>query len=217
MGKNNFYDAMQPCVTAIDGTSASGKGTIASMIANRFSFIHCQTSIFYRSLALEVINKKISTQDVDSIIELSKTFDVSSSRNNSILYSADVTNISSVIASIPKVRKNLYSVQRDFLLQNRRVVMEGRDIGTVIAPDADIKIYITADLKVRALRRFNQMLKNGQSAIFQDVMNSLEERDARDKTRSCAPLAIASDAIVIDSSNINAEEVLLKILSIIDY
>lgn len=215
MKKENFFDSSKRFIIAIDGTSASGKGTIAALIAERFSFMHCQTSIFYRFLALEVIKQGISEQDIASIISLSKNLDVSKVVNNADLYRDDVTRMSSIVASTVEVRKNLYHVQRNFILHNDRVVMEGRDIGTVIAPDADLKIYITADVEVRARRRFDQMVKTGRTAIFEDVIESLRERDERDQNRSYAPLSIASDAIVIDSSNITPEEILSEILKFV--
>lgn len=215
MKKENFFDTSKPFIIAIDGTSASGKGTIASMIVERFSFLHCQTSVFYRALASEVIKCRINERNTISIIELSKSLDLAKVVNSKDLYKDDVTRMSSIVASISEVRDNLYHVQRNFILHNERVVMEGRDIGTVIAPDADLKIYITADIKTRAQRRFDQIVKNGQPAILDDVIESLRERDARDQNRSHAPLSIASDAIVIDNSDMTPEEVLITIVQII--
>lgn len=216
MNKESFFDISKRCIIAIDGTSASGKGTIASLIAERFTFLHCQTSIFYRAIALEVIKLGISEEDTKSIIELSQFFDVSQIVNNKDLYSDDVTKMSSIVASVSEVRNNLYDVQRNFILHNKRVVMEGRDIGTVIAPDADLKIYITANLEVRANRRLAQMLKNGQSSTVNELISSLSERDERDQNRSYAPLSISRDAIVIDSSHITPDEILSEILKNLD-
>lgn len=209
--REKFYDINQRCIIAIDGTSASGKGTISEIIAERFSFTHCQSSIFYRTLAFKVINLGINYNDIDSIINLSKepinvdpTLDI---------YSSLVTNLTSIISSIPEVRLNLQSIQKDFVLNNNRVVMEGRDIGTIIAPDADIKIYITADIEIRAKRRFDQIIRSGKEASFEEVLFALKERDYRDQNRSYAPLIAAEDAIIIDTTSITPEEVIEKIIS----
>lgn len=210
MNDNNFYDSTKPYIIAIDGMAASGKGTIASIIAKRFSFIHCQTSIFYRSLAFRVVREGIREDDNKSIIECSKSFDVIDSNE---IYTDHITRMSSIVASIPEVRQNLYHSQRDFILNNKRVVMEGRDIGTVIAPDADLKIYITADLKTRSERRVAQMLKNGLIVTLDEVIASLKERDERDQNRIFAPLTIPKDALFIDSSNMTVENVIDTILT----
>lgn len=184
-----FLDSNRDCIIALDGTSASGKGTLAKLIAERHSFKHCQSSIFYRKLALE----KIGDGSLD-------------------LYSEEVTRLTSVIAAIPEVRESLLKPQRDFLREHNRVIMEGRDIGTVIAPDADIKIYITADIEVRAKRRYDQMVDSGKNVKYLDVLAGLKERDERDQGRAIAPLMKAEDAIVIDTTNMRIEEVLETLL-----
>jgi CMP/dCMP kinase len=203
--KEKLLDPTQKIVVAIDGVSASGKGTLAKLMAKRFNLLYCQTSIFYRQLAYDVIEAGIEN-DIEKIITLSaKPFIL---REGIDLYSPKVTDITSKIAAIPEVRNNLRAPQRDFLESHDRVVMEGRDIGTVIAPDADLKIFITADVEVRAQRRVNQMIESGQSAELQDVVASLIERDERDSTRSESPLVKADDAIEIDSSGISPDEII---------
>lgn len=184
-----FHDLGSNCIIALDGTSASGKGTLAKLVAERYAFNHCQSSIFYRKLALE----RLSDGSTD-------------------LYSEAVTRMASVIAAIPEVRQDLLKPQRDFLKNYRRVIMEGRDIGTVIAPDADIKIYITADIEVRAKRRYDQMVASGKNVNYADVLASLKERDERDQGRAVAPLVKAEDAIEIDTTNMGIKEVLETLL-----
>jgi cytidylate kinase len=205
---DKFYNIDQRCIIAIDGTSASGKGTISKLIAEKFSFLHYQTSIFYRSLASEVLKRGIK-DDEAKIIELSLAFN---QEEGADLYSEDVTQMSSIVAAIPEVRKNLYRPQRIFLEQNKRVVMEGRDIGTVIAPDADLKLYITADLNIRAERRYKQFIASGKELAFEEVERSIKERDMRDCARIASPLLKAPDAIEIDTSGHSTEEILEQIL-----
>ncbi len=206
--KEKFLNDQLRCVVAIDGTAASGKGTIAELIAERFNFTYCQSSIFYRKLALSVLQASVNPNDVDAVLAI-----LNDGRDSyGDIYSEDVTEISSIIASIPEVRAGLYKAQRDFIDNNKRVVMEGRDIGTVIAPDADVKIYITADLSVRAQRRFQQMTAGGKDVTLAEVTESLSSRDLRDKNRAHAPLVAAPDAIVIDSSQMTPDEVIELLL-----
>jgi cytidylate kinase len=184
-----FHDSAERCIVALDGTSASGKGTLAKIIAQRYSFEHCQSSIFYRQLALERLNDGATD-----------------------LYSESVTRMTSIIAAFPEVRQQLLKPQRDFLQEHPRVIMEGRDIGTVIAPDADIKIYITAKPEVRAQRRYDQLIAGGKNVIYGDILTNLMERDERDQHRETAPLMKAEDAIEIDTSYMSIEQVLEKLI-----
>jgi cytidylate kinase len=148
--------------------------------------------------------------DTQAIIALSKSCETAVDSPD--LYSEDVTEVTSIVASIPEVRLNLNHVLQDFLKEHSRVVMDGRDIGTVIAPDADLKIYVTAGLEVRAQRRYNQLTLSGKNATMEDLLQKLAERDERDSTRKSAPLVIADDAVVLDTTNMPAEEVVEELL-----
>lgn len=212
---NKLNDINQKCVIAIDGTAASGKGTIANFLAKKFSLIHCQTSIFYRSLALKALESYLTPEDKEKIIALSQK-KATGSIDSKDLYSEEVTRMASIVAAIPEVRENLYPMQRNFIETHPRVVMEGRDIGTVIAPDADIKIYINANESVRAQRRFDQMISNGKEISLDEVSSHIKERDARDQNRSHAPLKPAIDAIIIDSSELSVQQIIELILQRID-
>jgi cytidylate kinase len=203
--KEKLLDKTQNIIVAIDGVSASGKGTLAKLMSKRFDLTYCQTSIFYRQLAYDVIKAGIEN-DNDKIIELSAKPFILNDRVD--LYSAKVTDIASKIAVIPEVRNNLLAPQQDFLKIHKRVVMEGRDIGTVIAPQADLKLFITADVIIRAERRHNQIMENGEDVPIEDIVASLIERDKRDSTRSKSPLIKAEDAIEIDSSGISPNEII---------
>ena len=202
--KEKLLDQSAQIIVAIDGVAASGKGTLAKLMAKKFDLIYCQTSIFYRQLAYDAIEAGIEDDSAKIVALSSKPFIL---KKGIDLYSAAVTEITSKIASIPEVRQNLLIPQRDFLASHTRVVMEGRDIGTVIAPNADLKLFITADVRVRAERRLSQMLENGKDIPLQDIIASLKERDMRDSTRSEAPLAKADDAIEIDSSGVSPDEI----------
>lgn len=210
-----FHDISQRCIIAIDGTAASGKGTIADLLAQKYSFIHCQSSLFYRALALNVIENRIKPEDIDQIIALSKK-QTSSITNSKVLYTEDVTQMTSIISAIAEVRQNLYPMQRNFIINNKRIIMEGRDIGTVIAPDADLKLYITANESARATRRLKQLISSGRDVTLDKVLNNIKERDARDQNRTHAPLKPAEDAIIIDTSNLSIDEVITTILEQID-
>lgn len=198
--KEKLLDQTLPIIVAIDGASATGKGSIAKKMAERFNLTYCQSSLFYRQLAYNVIDAGIDGFD-QKIIELSK--EPLSIRDDIDLYSSEVTNVASKVAAIPQVRENLLSPQKQFLADHKRVVMEGRDIGTVIAPDADLKLFITADIDIRAARRFVQA--GGENV--EEVKKALLARDERDTNRDSAPLAMASDAIEIDNSRKSLEEI----------
>lgn len=216
---NKFISRESKCIIALDGTSASGKGTLAKLIASNYSFMHCQSSIFYRKLALDFLRQdKAEAPNLETLrnqllaSELLKENYQFLAANNGELYSEVVTRMTSMIAAIPEVRQFLLKPQRDFLNINERVIMEGRDIGTVIAPSADIKIYITASIEVRAKRRYDQMIANGKEVEYEDILYSLKERDDRDQGRAIAPLKKAEDAIEIDTTEMSIEQVLITLL-----
>lgn len=203
--KEKLLDSSQPIIVAIDGASATGKGAIAKKIAEKFGLTYCQSSLFYRQLAYNVYEADLQNFP-KRIIELSEKPIVI--RDNVDLYSAPVTSIASKIAAIPEVRKNLLSPQKQFIKDHKRVVMEGRDIGTIIAPEADLKIFVVADIDIRAGRRFVQ--QGGDSV--EEVKKALLERDERDMNRDAAPLTKASDAIEIDNSRKTLEEIVESLL-----
>lgn len=202
--KEKLLDKSQAVIVAIDGVAASGKGTLAKIMSRKFNLKYCPTSLFYRQLAYNLIKHEIQ-HDRAKTIEFSKHEIILDKEAD--LYSDEVTDITSKIAVIPEVRENLLKPQRDFLKAHKRVVMEGRDIGTVIAPEADLKIFITADVDIRAKRRYNQIINNGGKADEGEIRNALMERDERDSNRDAAPLMKANDAIEVDNSSKQPEEV----------
>lgn len=200
---NLLSDLTRNIVVAIDGPAAAGKGTMAKRIARDFDLYYCQTSLFYRLLAKSVIDQCLS--DVANIIECAKTIEYCES--NSALYTADVTAMASSLGAIGSVRDILTIPQQQLLMKHKRILMEGRDIGTVIAPHADVKIFLTCDPEVRAERRLQEMLKNGVKVTIEEVLSGIIDRDKRDSLRAQAPLSVAHDAIVVDSTSMDANQV----------
>lgn len=198
-------------VIALDGPSASGKGLLGSMLAEKFTLNYVQSSIVYRGLAYICLQKNINLEDITAIIELSATEDVISRVYGVDLNVERIGDIASKLSIIPEVRKNLGLYLKHLIETTPRIIMEGRDIGTVVAPNADLKIFITADVEVRAKLRFKQLRMEGKDCILSEVLDLLKDRDNRDITRSAAPLKQAEDALVIDTTNLSPIQVMQKI------
>lgn len=206
-------------IVAIDGTAASGKGTLAKKTANHFGFKYLDTGILYRVVAYYLksaeIHSEISKQNVQDSLRLliNKDFQLSHLRNEEISLKA------SIISKNKIVRDNLLTYQREFAMQEGGTVLDGRDIGTVVCPNADIKIFVDADIEIRAKRRYDQYLKknsNSNSNLnLSDIIDDLTKRDYIDKNRQLSPLASAKDAYLLDTSNITSDDGLKKIIQII--
>ena len=199
---------------AIDGPAASGKGTLAKTLAMALSFDYLDTGSLYRAVARDVQSAAIMFDDSDAchdkIVEIAKALSLPVV-NDASLRTSEIAQIASKIAVLPAVREALVDKQRDFAKHppsGKGAVLDGRDIGSVILPDADLKLYIDADIKVRAKRRFLELSAKDDTITAAEILADLTERDARDKTRKTAPLKPADDAIFIDSSEMSAEEVL---------
>lgn len=206
-----MYNQDNGFIVALDGPSASGKGLIGSMLAKEFGLKYVQSSIVYRGLAYICLQDNISPDDVDSVIKLSATVDVVAQTYGVDLNLEIIGDVASKISSIVQVRRNLGHYLKKLIKTTPRIVMEGRDIGTVIAPNADLKIFITANVQVRAARRFKQLRLEGKECILSDVLDLLKNRDRRDRLRSAAPLKAAADALVIDTSDLSPADVIRKI------
>ena len=202
-------------VVAIDGTAASGKGTLGKKIAEHFDFHYLDTGILYRvvafSLQYDSDFSKISAQKVQNALNLltNKNFNITSLRNEKI------TQKASEISKNKIVRDSLLSYQRDFAFQNGGSVLDGRDIGTVVCPDADVKIFVDADVKIRAKRRYDQLFINNKDLHLKNILNDLSKRDDLDTNREFSPMVPAKDAFLLDTSNLTVEEALKKIIVII--
>lgn len=195
-------------VIAIDGPSASGKGTIARMLGEKLGVPVLYTGNIYRAIAHKVLLENIDAQDIAAIVAIALKLEVGDLTNDA-LAREEVGQLASVIGVYKQVRDATYNFQREFIRNSSNgAVIEGRDIGTVICPEADFKFYITADVEVRAQRRADQY----GNADYQDILRDLKIRDERDQNREVAPLKPAADAIIIDSSTLNAEQTLDEIM-----
>ena len=202
---------------AIDGPAGAGKSTIAKKVAKELSFIYVDTGAMYRAMALYLLEKGISGDE--KISEACHDADISIRYENgeqqvilngknvtAFLRKEEVGNMASVSSANPEVRAHLLKLQRNLAAENN-VVMDGRDIGTNILPNADVKIYLTASVKTRADRRYKELTEKGISCSYEEIAEDIKKRDERDMSRETAPLKQAEDAILIDSSDMSIEEV----------
>ena len=189
---------MNNIVIAIDGPAASGKGTISKAISEKLQFNYLDTGKLYRAIGakyLEGYAPIAAAQSLDS-----KDLD------NYDLQKPEIAQAASEIALIPEVRAALLKFQRDFSQKMPGAVLDGRDIGTIVCPDAKIKIFLTASLEARAKRRYNELYKNDQKISFKRILEQIRERDERDQTRSSSPMVAASDAKIFDTSELSINE-----------
>ena len=191
-------------IIAIDGPAASGKGTLARRIADHFGLACLDTGLLYRAVARDVLARGASLEDEAVATAVARTIDPSSLTDPSLRLPG-VGEAASVVARIPAVRAALLAFQHDFARQQPGAVLDGRDIGTVVCPDADVKIYVTADASVRARRRYEELRQRGEPVTFEAVLDVIQRRDARDSGRPDAPMRPADDAILLDTSNLDIE------------
>lgn len=206
-------------VIAIDGPAASGKGTLARRVAAHFGFAHLDTGRLYRAVARRLLDAGIDPDDTDAAAEAARTVDPAG-LNDPALGDDTVGAAASRVAAIPAVREALLRFQRDFARTPPNgaagAVLDGRDIGTVICPDAEIKLFVTADVAVRADRRHKELLSRGENSIYSRVLQDMKERDARDSSRAVAPLQPAEDAWTLDTSRMTADEAFAAAVSHIE-
>ncbi|MDF3047835.1 MAG: cytidylate kinase [Candidatus Midichloriaceae bacterium] len=203
----------KPFIIAVDGTSGSGKGTLSVRLAKHYGFAMLDTGKIYRLVASEVLKAGISTSDITGILNVADSLDFSSITANN-LHTQEISKCASYIAVYPELRSRLNQMQRDFPNNFKGTVVDGRDIGTVIFPNAQIKFFITASIEVCAERRYKQLQNEGNLLSYADVLRDLRERDVRDAERKVAPSHAASDAIVIDTSYLDANSVLELAISL---
>ena len=201
-------------VIAVDGPAASGKGTIARALAQRFDLPHMDTGLLYRAVALNLWRWG---GDPSSEFEALRACDgLNLDPGDEELRSEPVSRIASAISAYPSVRAALLERQRDFAGQPGGAVLDGRDIGTVIAPDAAVKLFVTASPEVRAQRRVRELLERGLPGHHDDVLLDIRARDERDSNRSVAPLRQASDAILFDTSDLGVEEAIAAAVELVE-
>ena len=207
-------------IIAIDGSAASGKGTLAKRVAAELGYDYLDTGALYRAVALSLLKAGVNSNNIDEkqAVNSASKLDLSLTQTAEIR-TDNVAALASIVAAISPVRAELLALQRSFATappSGKGAVLDGRDIGTIVLPDADLKFFIDADLDIRAERRTKELLQAGQSVMFRDVLADMKARDDRDRTRSVAPLKAADDAITIDTSNMDAAAVLALALSHID-
>ena len=206
-------------IIAVDGPAASGKGTLARRLAAHYGLAHLDTGSLYRAAAFEALSR--GADPADPLAAEAAAWRVRPAMlGDPRLRSNAVTEASSVIAAIPAVRAALLTFQRDFAYGfhdgKRGAVLDGRDIGTVVCPDATVKLFITATSEARAQRRFEELRAGGAGVIYQGVLQDMRERDARDSGRQAAPLRPAADAFVLDTTTLDADAAFAAALAFID-
>ena len=187
---------------AIDGPAASGKGTLARMIAQHFGFVVLDTGLLYRAVARDVLIGGDRLDDEDAAVRAAQSLDVNSLEDEG-LKAPRVGEAASIVAQYPGVRRALLAFQRAFAEHQPGAVIDGRDIGTVVCPDADVKLFVTADLEVRARRRHGELEARGEIVAFAEVVETIRHRDARDSGRADAPMKKADDAILLDTTDLD--------------
>ena len=212
---------MKRLVITIDGPAASGKGSLSKKISEEFNFFYMETGIYYRGFARLFYQNQLNILNLSSFISnLNITyFKEYIIHYNKELYSTNVTNLASNLAKNKEVRTFIVKIQQDMIISLEKkfngIILEGRDCGSEVAPEADLKFYLTASLKVRAERRFKQFVKDKKDISYERVLSDLKGRDAQDKNRKHSPLQKPKGAVVIDNSDHNFEETINIVKNII--
>ena len=207
-------------IIAVDGSAASGKGTLAKRLAAHFDLAHLDTGGLYRALALYLMRQRISAETAKETVAAAAIADLDLRLiDDPVIRDDAVAHMASVIAAMPAVRAGFLHLQRDFASTpsvGSGAILDGRDIGSVVLPDAPIKFFVDADIEIRARRRTNELQAAGQSVMFRDVLADMQARDARDRGRTIAPLRAVEDAKQINTSDMNADQVFVAALDYIE-
>ncbi|WP_342644176.1 (d)CMP kinase [Rhodoligotrophos ferricapiens] len=205
-------------VVALDGPAASGKGTLARKLAEAFNLAHLDTGALYRSVAVMVLRSGIPENDEDAVAATIAQMGAGSIPERE-LRSEAAGRIASVVAAMPKVRAALLAFQREFAASppagKEGAVLDGRDIGTVVCPQADVKFFVTASVEERARRRHAELQSRGESITYEAVLADLKDRDARDRSRAEAPLKQAEDAVLLDTTELDIEAAFRQAVDVI--
>ena len=200
-------------VIAVDGPAASGKGTIARALAKHFGLPHMDTGLLYRAVALKLW--RWGGDPANEFEALRACDELGFDPDDEELRSEPVSRIASTVSSYSTVREALLQRQRDFATQEDGAVLDGRDIGTIIAPDADVKLFVTASAEVRAQRRVRELLERGMPGHYEDVLLDIRARDERDTNRPVAPLRQAHDAVLLDTSELGIDEAIAEAIRLV--
>ena len=212
-------------IVAIDGPAGAGKGTITKKVAKRLKLVNVDTGATFRCVALNMLDKNIGIEEEEKIKEVLDKINIEMKSNGEIFLNGenvtkrirenDVNNFVSPVSTIQPVRDKLLEIQRK-IAEGKDVIMEGRDIGTVVFPNANVKIYLDATPEERAKRRVLQNEEKGIKTSYEEVLENIKDRDKRDSNRKVAPLKKADDAIYIDSSNMTIDEVVENVIALIN-
>jgi CMP/dCMP kinase len=202
-------------IIAIDGPAASGKGTIARQLAAVYGLHHLDTGLLYRAVAKAMLDAGYPLDDIARATEAAVRLDPTQFEENALKLQV-ITEAASVVAAIPQVRQALINYQREFAMRPPGAVLDGRDIGTVIAPGADVKLFVVATAEVRAARRTLELRARGENANEQDVLADLLRRDERDSRRAAAPLKVAPDAHLLDTTHLGIDAAFRTAVDIVE-
>ncbi len=202
-------------IIAIDGPAASGKGTLARKLAEKYGLRYLDTGLTYRAVAASLLAQGLPLGDEAVAVEMAHNLDLGA-MDRGALSAHEIGEAASRMAVLPKLRDELVLMQRRFAETKPGAVMDGRDIGTVVCPDADVKLYVTAAPETRARRRTDEMIANGKDAEFESVLEDLKRRDQRDSTRTVAPLKVADGAHLLDTTEMDIEAAFRAAVDIID-
>ncbi len=202
-------------VIAVDGPAASGKGTLAKRLAAWYHLAHLDTGLLYRGVAGMMLDAEHDLHDAALAEQAASRFDPAT-LDEDRLRGRDMGEAASVIAAMPGVRAALVDLQREFSRKGRGAVLDGRDIGTVICPEATAKLFVTASPEVRAARRHKELLARGETVLLDDIVTDIRRRDARDSGRRDAPLKAAGDAVIVDTSALTIDESLEAAIRIVE-
>ncbi len=203
---------------AIDGPAGAGKSTIAKAVAKRMNYIYVDTGAMYRAMALFLLRNHVKPEEMEKINEQCQEADITiryenGENVNKLIRTEEVSKMASISSANANVRKKLVSLQQA-LAKRENVVMDGRDIGTCVLPSAEIKIYLTASVEVRAKRRFGELTAKGEQCALAAIEADIRDRDRRDMTREISPLKQAEDAVLIDTSDMDIEEAVMTVIEL---
>ncbi|MDC0349262.1 (d)CMP kinase [Alphaproteobacteria bacterium] len=204
-------------IITIDGPSGVGKGTVARLLAKHYKFSYLDTGLLFRQVAFLLLTQKGDLNKEEDVLKALSALDLQSESASSKLRTDEVSQAASKISTYLALRKELLIRQREFATsKENKVVFDGRDMGTVVFPDAEKKIFLEASAEVRAKRRVDDLEGKGLQAEFQEILQSIQERDLRDATRAIAPTKPASDALIIDTSDLSIEDVFQRCVSFVE-
>jgi CMP/dCMP kinase len=202
-------------IITIDGPAASGKGTIARRVAAHYELPHLDTGLLYRGVAMRLLDRGHALDDVKAAVAAGRELDIGS-LDAERLRDRSIGEAASRVAVFPEVRAALLKLQKDFAHRPEGAVLDGRDTGTVIAPEADVKIFVTASVEMRARRRLRELAAKGAEMTLDAVLAAIRERDRRDSERAIAPLRAAPDAVLLDTTELDIETAFRAALSIVE-